>query len=169
MLTPPRTLLAPGLEISRIVTGLWQVADQERAGPLDPEAAAGAMLGYARAGFDTFDMADHYGSAELIAGRSLARVGRGASRRERTAPSRSRSGARRPGPMTRDDRASEAVERARARLGVETIDLLQFHWWTFEHPGYLDAMKELTASARAKAGSAISASPISIPRICGCW
>ena len=31
------------------------------------------------------------------------------------------------------------------RLGVEPIDLLQFHWWMFEHPGYLDAMQELVA------------------------
>jgi hypothetical protein len=31
-LRPARTLLAPGLEIARIVTGLWQVADMERGG-----------------------------------------------------------------------------------------------------------------------------------------
>ena len=37
---PPRISLAPGLEISRIVTGLWQVADMERDGrELDREAA----------------------------------------------------------------------------------------------------------------------------------
>jgi len=43
--------LAPGLEISRIVTGLWQVADMERDGrPLDLDAAAGAMLSYRDAG-----------------------------------------------------------------------------------------------------------------------
>jgi aryl-alcohol dehydrogenase-like predicted oxidoreductase/enamine deaminase RidA (YjgF/YER057c/UK114 family) len=31
------------------------------------------------------------------------------------------------------------------RLGVASIDLLQLHWWMFEHPGYIDAMKELEA------------------------
>jgi aryl-alcohol dehydrogenase-like predicted oxidoreductase/enamine deaminase RidA (YjgF/YER057c/UK114 family) len=140
---PERTELAPGFEISRIVTGLWQIADQERAGPLDPEAASGAMLEYARAGFDSFDMADHYGSAEVIAGRLLQRVAAG------EAPGVSRpvmftKWCPTPEPMTRDT-VRKAVDRARARLGVATIDLLQFHWWTFEHPGYLDAMKELTA------------------------
>ena len=46
--------LAPGLEISRIVTGLWQVADMERDGaPLDPRTGADALRAYARAGFDT--------------------------------------------------------------------------------------------------------------------
>jgi len=140
---PERILLAPGLEISRIVTGLWQVADQERAGLLDPEAASGAMLEYARAGFDTFDMADHYGSAEVITGRFLQRVAAG----EAAGPDRPVAFTKwcpTPGPMTREI-VREGVDRARTRLGVETIDLLQFHWWTFEHPGYLDAMKELAA------------------------
>ena len=51
---PPRVALAPDLEISRIVTGLWQVADMERDGrTLDPRGAPSAMLDYARAGFDS--------------------------------------------------------------------------------------------------------------------
>jgi aryl-alcohol dehydrogenase-like predicted oxidoreductase/enamine deaminase RidA (YjgF/YER057c/UK114 family) len=35
------------------------------------------------------------------------------------------------------------VLRSVERLRVPRIDLLQFHWWTFEHPGWLDAMEEL--------------------------
>src|SRR5258708_6626551 len=69
-LAPPRIEVAPGLAISRVVTGLWQVADMERDGrALDLDRAAADMAAYAEAGFDTFDMADHYGSAEDIAGR----------------------------------------------------------------------------------------------------
>src|SRR6202035_5047479 len=57
---PERCLLAPGLEISRIVTGLWQIADMERDGTtLDPEVGAAALAEYAASGFDSFDMADH--------------------------------------------------------------------------------------------------------------
>ena len=37
------------------------------------------------------------------------------------------------------------VERSQARLGVARIDLLQLHWWTFEHLAYLDAARELAA------------------------
>ena len=48
---PGRTLLAPGLEISRIVTGLWQVADIERHGTLiDPVQGAAELAAYAAAG-----------------------------------------------------------------------------------------------------------------------
>jgi aryl-alcohol dehydrogenase-like predicted oxidoreductase len=36
-----------------------------------------------------------------------------------------------------------AVDLSRARLGVDRIDLLQFHWWMYEHPGYLDALRHL--------------------------
>ena len=61
--------LAPDLRISRVITGLWQVADMERdQQSLDLDHAARSMAAYAQAGLTTFDMADHYGSAELIAG-----------------------------------------------------------------------------------------------------
>ncbi len=61
--------LAPGLEISRVVTGLWQIADMERnSAPLDPVETANFMAPYVKAGFTSFDMADHYGSSEIIAG-----------------------------------------------------------------------------------------------------
>ena len=83
-------------------------------------------------------MADHYGSAEVITGTLLqAPAGRAAC-------ARSPSGARAPGPMTREV-VRAGVQRSLDRLRVERIDLLQFHWWTFEHPGYLDAMLELAA------------------------
>ena len=141
--TPPRYPLAENFSISRIVTGLWQVADIERGGKeLDREAASSAMREYARAGFDTFDMADHYGSAELITGRFLERAA-GFERR----PVAFTKWCPTPGPMTAEV-VREGVERSRKRLGVETIDLLQFHWWSFEHPAYLDAMKHLDVLRR---------------------
>ena len=67
-----REELGPGFSISRVLTGLWQIADMEREGrKVDPNQAASAMVSYVDAGFTTFDMADHYGSAEEIAGRFL--------------------------------------------------------------------------------------------------
>jgi aryl-alcohol dehydrogenase-like predicted oxidoreductase/enamine deaminase RidA (YjgF/YER057c/UK114 family) len=141
MKTPERTTLAPGLEISRIVTGLWQVADQERDGKtLDPVASAKAMADYAAAGFDTFDMADHYGSAEVITGHYL-----------RGAPATSRAFTKwcpKPEPMT-PGVVRAGIERSLARMQVESIDLLQFHWWTFQHLDYIEALEELKALKEA--------------------
>ena len=139
---PERTELAPGLEISRIVTGLWQVADMEKDGAtLDRDAGAGAMADYAVAGFDAFDMADHYGSAELIAGRFLADVRTGGIATP-TRPAVFTKWCPTPGPMTRDV-VRAGIGRALDRLGVDRIDLMQLHWWSFEHPGYVDALAEM--------------------------
>ena len=129
-----RALLAPDLEISRIVTGLWQVADQERGGRhLDRAAASRAMDRYADAGLTTFDMADHYGSAEVIAGILAAR----------------RDDVRfltkwvpEPGPASAE-KVAAAVGRALDRLGTDRIDLLQFHVWNYADPGWLDCLFEL--------------------------
>ena len=137
---PPRVELAPGLSIPRLVTGLWQVADLERGGrALDPERAADELAGYAAEGFDAFDMADHYGSAEVIAGRLLARGTPPGGRR----PVAFTKWCPEPGPMPREV-VRAAVDLARRRLGVERIDLMQFHWWNYAHPAYLDAMHELS-------------------------
>jgi aryl-alcohol dehydrogenase-like predicted oxidoreductase/enamine deaminase RidA (YjgF/YER057c/UK114 family) len=139
---PDRIKLAADLEISRIVTGLWQVADMERGGELlDPQAASSTMLDYARGGFDTFDMADHYGSAEVISGKLLGRIKAG----EFAGDNRSvvfTKWCPTPGPMPLDV-VRAGVQRSLDRLGVEKVDLMQFHWWTFEHTSYLDAMKGL--------------------------
>ena len=121
----------PGLEISRILTGLWQVADQERGGAdLDPEAAARAMDPYVDAGLTTFDMADHYGSSEVIAGR-LARRRDDVQLLTKWVPE--------PGPASAEAVAA-AVGRALDRLGAECIDLLQFHAWNYADPSWLDCL-----------------------------
>jgi aryl-alcohol dehydrogenase-like predicted oxidoreductase/enamine deaminase RidA (YjgF/YER057c/UK114 family) len=135
-LRPPRIELGPGLEVPRVLTGLWQVADMERNGmSLDPDAASVALGEYADAGFDAFDMADHYGSAEILVGRYLARAGAGrATAFTKWCPQ--------PGPMT-PEVVHQGVQQRLERLGLRRVDLLQFHWWQYRHPGYLDAMLEL--------------------------
>ncbi|WP_137154321.1 aldo/keto reductase [Rhizobium sp. FKL33] len=136
---PDRIRLTPDLEVSRLVCGLWQVADIEKNGEtIDPETGADALAAYAKAGFDTFDMADHYGSAEIITGRLLARF-EGADR-----PRAFTKWCPEPGPMSRDI-VRRGVEERLQRLNVSKIDLLQFHWWTFEHPAWLDALHEMQA------------------------
>ena len=134
MPNPERTRLKDGPAIARVICGLWQVADLEKDGTaIDPDRGADALEAYVREGFDTFDMADHYGSAELIAGRLLAR-GRGGLALTKWCPE--------PGPMT-PEVVRAGVEERLARLGVARIDLLQLHWWSFEHPAWLDALHEL--------------------------
>ncbi|MDX2191820.1 MAG: aldo/keto reductase [Gemmatimonadales bacterium] len=125
-----------------ILTGLWQLADMERDGrALDLDATAAAMLPYVDAGLTAFDMADHYGSAELVAGRFVtgAGAGRAVQLCTKWVPE--------PGPVTADA-ARAAVERALDRLRVPALDLLQYHAWTFADPHWLDALFHLDALRR---------------------
>ncbi len=132
MILFPRYPLAEGLTISRVVNGLWQIADLERDGrAFDLDQAALAMSPYVEAGLTTFDMADHYGSAEVIAGMF---GGERAERLTKWAP--------KPGPVSRED-VLEAVERSLKRLRTDQIDLLQFHAWTYSDPSWLDALFHL--------------------------
>ena len=136
-MAPPveRITLGPGLEIARVLTGLWQIADMERDGrTLDVERASRSMEAYAEAGFTTFDMADHYGSAELVAGAFAGRRREGVQLLTKWVP--------RPGPVSRDA-AAAAVGRALDRLRVPALDLLQFHAWNYADPSWLDALSDL--------------------------
>jgi aryl-alcohol dehydrogenase-like predicted oxidoreductase len=141
---PERITLAPDLVFSRVVTGLWQVADMERNGRrIDLDHAAADLVAYTEAGFDTFDMADHYGSAEIIAGRfNRMLADNQVSMRPGMRPAVFTKWCPPPGPMTADV-VRAAVRRALDRLQASRVDLMQFHWWTFQHPAWLDAMHEL--------------------------
>lgn len=131
--TIPRIEIAPGLEIARLVTGLWQVADMERDGrTLDLDAAAAAMRPYVERGATTFDMADHYSSAEDITGRYVAAHGAdGAQFLTKWVP--------RPGALTKAD-VRDGVTRALGRMRLERIPLMQFHAWRYADPSWLDAL-----------------------------
>ena len=135
-MTQPDTIaLSDQLTLRRALGGLWQVADIEKNGNLmDPNVGADHLAAYADAGFDTFDMADHYGTAEVITGALLAR-GTDATVCTKWCPTH--------GPMTSEVVRAGVQERL-DRLGVDKVDLLQFHWWSFEHPAWLDALHEMT-------------------------
>jgi len=63
------------LQDNPVITGLWQVADLERNGvALDQQVASESLLEYIDDGFTCFDMVDHYGSAEIIAGVARKRL-----------------------------------------------------------------------------------------------
>ncbi len=131
---PERTTLSEGFEISRIVTGLWQVADMEKSGTdLEADVAARAMLDYVTDGFDTFDMADHYGSSELIANYATKLIQQEHSLGKQVIPRIFTKWCPKPVEMTTCVIAAGIQERL-DRLGSSSIDLLQFHWWHYENP-----------------------------------
>jgi len=128
-----RTKLSPTLEISKVVTGLWQIADMERGGnTLKLSNLADAMLPYVEAGLTSFDMADHYGSAEDIVGLfSTSHPEKPVQLFTKWVPT--------PGPVTKEDVRS-AIEVSLKRMQTEQLDLLQFHTWTYSDPSWLDCL-----------------------------
>lgn len=128
------TELAPGLKISRVLTGLWQIADLEKDGnTLDPHETAKSMLPYVKAGFTTFDMADHYGSAEIITGTFKKEHALGPKTQLLT------KWVPKPGKVTRDD-VRAAIQLSLDRMQLDRLDLLQFHSWVYTDPAWLDCL-----------------------------
>jgi aryl-alcohol dehydrogenase-like predicted oxidoreductase/enamine deaminase RidA (YjgF/YER057c/UK114 family) len=127
------TELAPGLTICRALTGLWQIADMEREGQkVNTKEAAEAMKSYVDAGFTSFDMADHYGSSEEIAGVFRETYGKDTAQLfTKWVPS--------PDRITKDQ-VRKAVELALTRMKSDAIDLMQFHAWQYSHPSWVDSM-----------------------------
>jgi aryl-alcohol dehydrogenase-like predicted oxidoreductase len=134
-----RRLLAGDLSICRLVNGMWQVGGGH--GRIDPGRAVAAMTAYHEAGFTSWDLADHYGPAEDLIGafRRQAAAHRenylaGIQALTKWVP--------RPGPMMRAI-VEHAIDVSRARMKVDCLDLLQFHWWDYGDRRFLDALRHL--------------------------
>jgi aryl-alcohol dehydrogenase-like predicted oxidoreductase len=111
-------------------------------GAIEPARAVEAMFAYHDAGFTTWDLADHYGPAEDFIGafrrQFVARYGA-----ERLAEIQAfTKWVPRPTRMTRRI-VEDAIGVSLARMGVECLDLLQFHWWDYANESYLDALGHL--------------------------
>ncbi|XP_031402798.1 flagellar radial spoke protein 5 isoform X2 [Punica granatum] len=124
-----------------VVNGMWQISG--RWGRIDREDAIDDMLRYADSGLSTFDLADIYGPAEDLYGIFINRV-----RKERPPEYLEKvRGLTKwvppPVKMT-SDYVKEAINVSRKRMDVASLDMLQFHWWDYSNPGYLDALKHLT-------------------------
>lgn len=141
----------PDLRICRILNGMWQVSGAH--GAIDSSRAVEAMVAYHDAGFTTWDLADHYGPAEDFIGAFRSRLARTHGAEALRTSRAFTKWVPRPGPMTR--RIVEvAVDVSLRRMGVSTLDLLQFHWWDYGDPRYLDALGFLDELRRAgKIGS----------------
>ena len=137
-----RTSLSPDLDTCRLLNGMWQVSGAH--GSIDPVRAVAQMHDYHDAGFTTWDLADHYGPAEDFVGmfRDELEQRRGAAALDgvqaftKWVPS--------PGPMTREI-VAQNVDRARRRMHVEVLDMMQFHWWDYHDERYLEALEHLAA------------------------
>ena len=141
--TGPRVPLAPGYTISRLIKGGWQLAGGH--GPVPADTAVADMQTFVEAGITTFDCADIYTGVESLIGDFVRRRGHARDLQIHTkyVPDLAALGTLTAGDVTR------AVDRSLRRLGVEALDLVQFHWWDYDRPGLLDTAGWLNDVRRA--------------------
>src|SRR3972149_3625040 len=136
-----RYQLAPNLQISRILNGMWQVAGGH--GYIDPTSAINSMIDYHNTGFTTWDLADIYGPAEDFVGdfRHKLRQVQGESALDNVqaltkfVPN--------PGTMTRPV-VEQSINESLSKMDLTILDLLQFHWWDYNDTNYLNALDYLS-------------------------
>jgi aryl-alcohol dehydrogenase-like predicted oxidoreductase len=133
--------LARDLTICRILNGMWQVAGGH--GYIDYELAMEDMIRYHDAGFTTWDLADIYGPAEDFIGEFRRRLWTHKRKEELDRIQALTKWVPQPGRITRST-VKENIERSLRRMSVTSLDLLQFHWWDYDSPYYMDALKYLS-------------------------
>lgn len=133
--------LGPDLEVCRILNGMWQVAGGH--GYIDREKAVEDMIRYHDSGFTSWDLADIYGPAEDLIGDFRRRLLELRGKDELDRIQALTKWVPRPGKIT-PSAVSENIQISLNRMNVSSIDLLQFHWWDYNNPYYMDALQYLT-------------------------
>ncbi|TNF70630.1 MAG: aldo/keto reductase [Acidobacteria bacterium] len=157
--------LAPGYSISRLINGLWQLATDHQRRAVDRETAVRDLSRLVEAGLTTFDCADIYLGVEELLGELLQayRVagGRLADIQIHTkfVPDRSHLAT-----ITRQD-VERSIDRSLGRLGVERLDLVQFHWWDYEMPRYIEAAGWLADLQQAGKIRLLGTTNFDVPRM----
>ena len=131
--------IATGYRIPRVIRGGWQLAGEH--GPVERERAIRDMATFLDAGMNTVDGADIYTGVEDIYGEFNAqRQAAGLPRMQvhtKFVPDFA--------DLHRVDAAyvRRIIARSLKRLNAERLDLVQFHWWNYAVPGYVEAAKAL--------------------------
>ncbi|MEO9295775.1 MAG: aldo/keto reductase [Nitrososphaera sp.] len=132
-----RFRLSPGLDVCRVLNGMWQVAGGH--GYIDPGRAISEMVRYHESGFTSWDLADIYGPAEDFIGDFRQALAKEKGEGELARVQAFTKFVPEPVRMTRSF-VEQAIDKSRRRMRVEAIDLVQFHWWDYNNPAWLDAL-----------------------------
>jgi aryl-alcohol dehydrogenase-like predicted oxidoreductase len=145
-----RLQFTPDLNICRILNGMWQVSGAH--GLIEPKQALHSMFEYVDGGFTTWDLADHYGPAEDFIGEFRRQLIETRGQEAVTNLQAFTKWVPKPVKMTRE-LVEANIDNSLRRMGVEIIDLMQFHWWDYQDNNYLDAlhyMSELQSEGKIK-------------------
>jgi aryl-alcohol dehydrogenase-like predicted oxidoreductase len=141
--------LTPDYEISRVIRGGWQMAGGH--GEIRSDEAMADMTAFADAGITTFDCADIYTGVEELIGRFSVHYrnlhGQEALDRihvhTKFVPDLDIL------PHIRKQHVENIIDQSLHRLKTERLDLVQFHWWDYDQPLWLETANWLEELRRA--------------------
>ena len=145
----PRTTLRDDYSISRVIKGGWQLAGGH--GPIDEQQAVADMHDFVAAGITTFDCADIYTGVEELIGKFLRKY-KGDFNNGELAPVQVHTkyvpDLDALATVSKAD-TERIIDRSLTRLGVERLDLVQFAWWDYSVPRYVDVCLHLAELQKA--------------------
>jgi aryl-alcohol dehydrogenase-like predicted oxidoreductase len=143
---PARFSLLDGYDFPRLINGGWQLSAGHARQPLNRERVLQELEELVRSGLNAFDCADIYSGVEELLGelrRRLRPSGLDIQVHTKFVPDRSSL-------ASVNRRYVEGIiNRSLQRLGTEQLDLVQYHWWDFSEPGWIETALWLDELRRA--------------------
>jgi aryl-alcohol dehydrogenase-like predicted oxidoreductase len=145
----PRIRIRDDYTISSIIKGGWHLAGGH--GTIHQADAIEDMHRFVTAGITTFDCADIYTGVEELIGRFLKKYYPQFVSKElppvqihtKYVPDYNALAN-----LSRKD-TEKVIDRSLKRLGVERLDMVQFAWWDYQFPGYVDTAIHLAEMQKA--------------------
>lgn len=137
--------LAPAYSIARIINGCWQLTPDHGGGPASEKETHRIFAELVDHGFTTFDCADIYIGVEETLGKFRRTLSSPDKIQIHTKYAANKDTLHE---LTNQD-IDAAVDRSLKRLGVEQLDLLQYHWWNYDVPGLENLTSRLLRAQEA--------------------
>ncbi len=134
----PRFSLTEDYSVSRIIKGGWHLAGGH--GKIDKRQAVNDMRAFVEAGITTFDCADIYTGVEELIGQFLGEYKAqmlSGELEEVQVHTKYVPDYDSLADLKKED-VTQVIDRSLKRLGVERLDLVQFAWWDYQFPGYIE-------------------------------
>lgn len=145
--------------LPRIFSGLWQMSSPAW-GSAPTFKIVEQFTRHVQSGLTAFDMADHYGDAELIFGRFRSQN----PHKQMIFAATKTCVFNRMKTVSREAMAANVSERCR-RLQQPKLDLLQFHWQYYEDVSYLDALRYLVSDTRVGMAGLCNFDTVNLKRV----